>query len=79
VQGTRDRLCPLDLLESARREMKALNELYVVDGGDHSLLVEKARLKTSGETQDQIEQRIMATIESFASANCAQYLSRPPV
>ena len=27
VQGTRDRLCPLDLLESVRREMKAQNEL----------------------------------------------------
>jgi len=75
VQGTRDRLCPLDLLESTRREMKARNELYVVEGGDHSLLVEKARLKASGHTQDEVEQRIMAAIESFVGVNCAQYLS----
>lgn len=75
VQGTRDRLCPLDVLESTRREMKARNELYVVEGGDHSLLVEKARLKANGQTQDEVEQRIMAAIESFVGANCAQYLS----
>ena len=75
VQGTRDRLCPLDRLESTRREMKARNELYVVEGGDHSLLVEKARLKASGQTQDEVEQRIMAAIESFVGVNCAQYLS----
>jgi hypothetical protein len=55
--------------------MKARNELYLVEGGDHSLLVEKARLKASGQTQDEVEQRIMAAIESFVGVNCAQYLS----
>ena len=30
VQGTRDALCPLDLLERVRAEMKALNFLHVV-------------------------------------------------
>jgi uncharacterized protein len=79
VQGTRDRLCPLDLLESARREMKARNELYVVEGGDHSLLVEKARLKANGQTQDEVDQGVMAVIESFVAENCAQYLSPRPV
>ena len=74
VQGTRDRLCPLDLLEQTRREMKAPNELYLVQGGDHSLQVEKARLKASGETQDDVDQRIMAAIESFLAVNCPQYL-----
>src|ERR1700756_284795 len=75
VQGTRDRLCPLDLLESTRREMKARNELYVVEGGDHSLLVEKARLKANGQTQDEVDQGVMAVIKSFVAQNCAQYLS----
>jgi uncharacterized protein len=79
VQGTRDRLCPLDLLATARREMKALNELYVVEGGDHSLLVEKARLRANGGTQDEVDQRTTAAIESFVAANSAQYLSPPPV
>jgi len=75
VQGTRDRLCPLDLLEQTRREMKASNELYVVQGGDHSLQVEKARLKTSGETQDDVDERIMVAIGTFLTVNCPQYLS----
>jgi len=79
VQGTRDRLCPLDLLESTRREMKARNELYVVEGGDHSLLVEKARLKANGQTQDEVDQGVMAVIKSFVAQNCAQYLSHRPV
>jgi uncharacterized protein len=79
VQGTRDRLCPLDLLDQTRREMKAPNVLYVVEGGDHSLQVEKARLKASGETQDHVDQRIIAAIETFLAANCAQYLGRRSV
>ena len=45
VQGTRDRLCPLPLLESVRQEMKAVNELHIVEGGDHSLLVTLAQLQ----------------------------------
>jgi uncharacterized protein len=75
VQGTRDRLCPLDLLDQTRREMKASNELYVVEGGDHSLQVEKARLKANGETQDDVDERIMAAIGSFLTVNCPEYLS----
>lgn len=67
VQGTRDRLCPLDLLESARKEMKAVNELHTVEGGDHSLLVTQARLRASGETQDIVDQRILEAIRSFIS------------
>jgi predicted alpha/beta-hydrolase family hydrolase len=78
VQGTRDRLCPLDLLESTRRNMKAVNQLYVVEGGDHSLLVEKARLKASDETQDEVDQRITAAIESFVAVN-SEHLSPPAV
>lgn len=65
VQGTRDRLCPLDLLESVQREMKALNKLHIVQDGDHSLLVAQARLKASGETQDDVEQRILHAIRTF--------------
>jgi uncharacterized protein len=65
VQGTRDPLCPLDLLGSVRTEMKAVNNLHIVEGGDHSLLVTQARLKASGETQEEVDQRIVAAIRSF--------------
>jgi predicted alpha/beta-hydrolase family hydrolase len=69
VQGTRDRLCPLDMLESVRREMKAANELYIVEGGDHSLLVAKSRLAATGETQDDVDNLILRAIRDFAAAN----------
>jgi uncharacterized protein len=65
VQGSRDRLCPLPLLEGVRREMKSANELYVVEEGDHSLLVTRTRLKANGETQDDVDQRILEAIRSF--------------
>jgi predicted alpha/beta-hydrolase family hydrolase len=65
IQGTRDPLCPLDLLAEVRAEMRAPNELYVVEGGDHSLAVTKTRLRASGETQDQVDRRILERIRIF--------------
>jgi len=69
VQGTRDRLCPLDLLECVRQEMKTANELYVVEGGDHSLLVTKSQLVASGETQDDVDSRVLRAIRDFLAAH----------
>src|SRR5260370_4452043 len=71
VQGTRDSLCPLDLLESVRQKMKAPNDLYVVESGDHSLIVAKGQLKTTGETQDQVEERILGKIREFDARQAA--------
>ena len=65
VQGTRDSLCPLDLLAPIRQEIPAPNELYIVEGGDHSLLVTKSQLKKSGETQDAVDHRILQAIQQF--------------
>lgn len=69
VQGTRDSLCPLDVLAKVRGEMSAPNKLHVVEGGDHSLLVTKTHLKASGETQADVDQRILQTIRSFVGAH----------
>jgi len=69
VQGTRDRLCPLEMLECVRREMKTTNELYVVEGGDHSLLVSKSQLMAGGETQHDVDNRILGAIRDFVAAN----------
>ncbi len=66
VQGTRDSLCPLDLLESIRKEMTAPNFLHIVEGGDHSLQVTKTQLKNAGETQDAVDGRVLAAIAQFA-------------
>lgn len=65
VQGTRDSLCPLDLLENVRREMAAPNFLHVVEGGDHSLIVAKKQLRAADETQEQVDARILAAIADF--------------
>jgi predicted alpha/beta-hydrolase family hydrolase len=67
VQGTRDSLCPLDLLEGVREQMKAPNQLYVVEGGDHSLMATKGQLKAAGETQDQVDEHILGAIREFVA------------
>jgi uncharacterized protein len=65
VQGTRDALCPLDLLERVRAEMKAPNFLHVVEGGDHSLRVPKRQLQAAGETKEDIDHEILNAIARF--------------
>jgi predicted alpha/beta-hydrolase family hydrolase len=67
VQGTRDPLCPLDLLERVRTEMKTQNVLHVVEGGDHSLRVPKRQLHATGKTQEDVDQRIFKSIAEFLS------------
>jgi len=65
VQGTRDSLCPLDLLESVRAKMKAPNFLHVVEGGDHSLSVPKRQVQASGQTQEDVDRRVLKAITGF--------------
>ena len=65
VQGTRDSLCPLDLLKRVRTEMKGPNALHLVQGGDHSLRVTKHQLQASGQTQEDIDRQILQVIADF--------------
>jgi predicted alpha/beta-hydrolase family hydrolase len=65
VQGTHDFLCPLDLLERVRIEMKAPNFLHIVEGGDHSLHVPKRQLKATGQSQENVDQGILEAIAAF--------------
>ena len=65
VQGTRDPLCPLDLLEGVRKRMRAPSTLHVVNGADHSLLVAKTTLKALGSTQEEADDQILRAIASF--------------
>jgi len=67
VQGTRDPLCPLDLLNEVRKQMAVPNSLHLVEGGDHSLRLTKRELQTAGETQDDVDQRILAAIDKFVN------------
>ena len=74
VQGTRDPLCPLELLEQVRADMAAPNELFVVEGGDHSLGVAKKQLKAAGESQEVVEERILAAIRNFVTKHTSDAL-----
>jgi predicted alpha/beta-hydrolase family hydrolase len=65
VQGSRDPLCPLDLLERVRTEMKTQNVLHIVEGGDHSLRVPKRQLQATGRTQEDIDRQILKAIAGF--------------
>ena len=67
VQGTRDALCPLDLLEQIRAEMTVSNYLHVVEGGDHSLLVTKRALQAASETQEDVDLRVETAIAQFVA------------
>jgi predicted alpha/beta-hydrolase family hydrolase len=68
IQGTRDKLCPFDLLDDVRNRMKVASELFVVETGDHSLQATKTQLKADGETQDDVDARICAVVREFVLA-----------
>ena len=65
VQGTRDALCPLDLLEKVHAQMSAPNFLHVVEGGDHSFKVPKR----SAMPQDQVYDLVLDEIVRWLQAN----------
>ena len=68
VQGTRDSLCALSELEQVRAHMTARSELFVVDGGDHSLEVTKTALKARGTSQAEVELGVQAAIRDFCAS-----------
>ncbi len=64
LQGARDALCPLDDLERVRPQMRAPSQLFVVDGGDHSLAVRKRATSGSGSQADW-DARLLEAIRAF--------------
>lgn len=67
VQGTRDRLCPLDLLAEVRGRMTAPSALHVVDTGDHSLKITKTHTKQTGRTQADEDADALSAIAGFVA------------
>jgi uncharacterized protein len=65
LQGARDALCPLDDLERVRGQMRAPSQLFVVDGGDHSLAVRKKAPAGAPGTQQDWDARLLAAIRAF--------------
>jgi uncharacterized protein len=67
IQGTRDPLCPLDLLADVRARMKAQNELLVVEGGDHSLALSAEARRRTGITQNDSDANVLEAIRRFVT------------
>jgi len=65
IQGTRDKLCPLETLEPLRAELRAPSTLHVVETGDHSLRCTKTWLKAEGIDQDAVDEEILAAVRAF--------------
>jgi uncharacterized protein len=65
LQGTRDPLCPVDLLSTVTPRMKAALVVHLVPGGDHSLVVRKTELARQGRTQEDVDAEILAAVASF--------------
>ena len=65
LQGTRDPLCPLDLLEAVRTKMTAPSTLHIVEGGDHSLTVSATALRAAGERQTDADARVLDVVAQF--------------
>lgn len=65
VQGTRDKLCPLERLRALLPRLRAPHALHVVPGGDHSLLVGKRELAARAETQPAVDAAVTRAIAAF--------------
>lgn len=67
VQGSKDRLCPLDKLEAVRKKISPINELHVIEGGDHSFKIAKKHLQAAESSQNDAEESAVQAIASFVS------------
>lgn len=68
VQGARDPMCPLEELDRVRQQMSARSEVFVVEGGDHSLEATKTSLRARGTTQPQVELAVLDAVRGFCAA-----------
>ena len=72
IQGTRDRMCPLDRLEQVRARMSAPSEVFVVESGNHSLETTKSYQKASDESQADTDARILQVVAEFLGRHVGQ-------
>ncbi|KAK1274962.1 hypothetical protein QJS04_geneDACA011084 [Acorus gramineus] len=67
VQGSKDGLCPLDKLMDVLKKMKPGNELYIIEGGDHSFKIGKKYLQSSGSDQGEAEEKAVKAVAEFVA------------
>ena len=61
LQGTRDKMAPLDLLEPVCRDLGQRATLHLVEGADHGFHV----LKRSGRTDDEVQDQLAGATRSW--------------
>lgn len=61
LQGTRDKMAPLDLLEPVCRDLLQTTTLHVVEGADHGFHV----LRKSGRTEDEVQDELADATRSW--------------
>lgn len=69
IQGTRDKMCPLEHLEEVRRKMSVKSALHVVETGNHSLEITKTHTKLTGTTQDDVDAAMVAAVAAFYASS----------
>ncbi|XP_073386454.1 uncharacterized protein [Physcomitrium patens] len=62
VQGSKDSMCPLTELEKVLKNLSVMNEVHVVEGGDHSL---KKGKRAGGLSQEEEDQKALEHINAF--------------
>lgn len=65
LQGTRDKLCPLELLDGALARRQSPTTLHIVPTGDHSLTPTKIYLKTEGLSAEDLRRDSSQAIGRF--------------
>jgi uncharacterized protein len=65
VQGTRDRMGPLDTFTDVMARMRVPASLHVVNTGNHSLELTKTHTKKTGETQEDADRLALGVIGKF--------------
>ena len=66
LQGTRDKMAPLDLLEPVCRDLLQASTLHVVEGADHGFHVLKRAGRTDDEVQDELADATRAWIDGLS-------------
>lgn len=69
IQGTRDRLAPLEALRTVIAKRNAPTHLVVVQSGDHSLDLTRTHLRSIGKTQAETDSEILAELRAFTGAD----------
>jgi predicted alpha/beta-hydrolase family hydrolase len=77
LQGSRDPLCPLAELAALRPALRVAHDLFVVEGGDHSLEVGVRELARQGRTQEDWDRAALAAVAAFL-ARVGVAGERPP-